>query len=108
MAIWNVSWVDRFNHVHAVPCNSTVEVVRLAHSVLGQTPEEDPHGGLKGKNGHHLVVTVGKKVVKIRLQNEEEDPEPPCCSMCDGYHGGPCPLEERGWMDSFNCPPWAQ
>ena len=35
-----------------------------------------------------------------------EDDEPRCCSICDapghGYPGGgPCPLEDRGWADSF-------
>jgi hypothetical protein len=43
---------------------------------------------------------------KIFPGGDDEAPDPPSCSICDGFgHGypgaGPCPLEERGWEDQL-------
>lgn len=55
---------------------------------------------ISGSAGYADFVTIGGA--------QEEDFEPPTCRMCDGYHGGRfCPLEDTGWMQSFE-PRWAQ
>lgn len=71
-----------------------------------------PYALLGGETFELLAVAGGWRWAHVQFTSSEidgwdQEEEGPTCSICDGLgHGypgaGPCPLEDRGWADSFD------
>jgi hypothetical protein len=97
-----------------ISCATPEQVRNLVRAIIGPTPTFGTGlAALSATGRAGTVMLTGGSLFEIMAlepgwRHEEDEPEANSCGMCDGYHGGTyCPLEDRGWDQSFE-PAWAQ